>query len=55
MKRAAAAAHAKHAMRCTCGRVVHGNGAKWQHREMHRRRADGHHYTVLAPTPGANP
>lgn len=29
---------------CSCGRIVKGNGAKHQHREMHRRRADGHHY-----------
>ncbi len=38
-----ARAHLKHAHHCTCGRVVHGNGAKWQHVQMHHRRGDGHH------------
>ncbi len=39
-----ARAHLKHAHHCTCGRVVHGNGAKWQHGEMHYRRSDGHRW-----------
>lgn len=30
--------HAKHKCYCTCGKVVSGNGAIYQHREMHRRR-----------------
>ena len=37
--------HARHPHYCTCGKVVWGNGANYQHREMHRRRNDGHHYT----------
>jgi len=36
-----AKAHAKHAYTCNiCGKVVHGNGARWMHREMHRRKGD---------------
>lgn len=37
-------AHAKHSFSCTCGAIVHGNGAKSSHRAMHDRRADGHRY-----------
>lgn len=46
MSRARAQAHAKHAYFCTCGRVVHGNGAKYTHAAMHKRRNDGHGYVV---------
>lgn len=37
-----AQAHAKHAYFCSCGYVVHGNGAKAGHGRMHQQRADGH-------------
>ena len=30
--------HVKHKGYCTCGKVVSGNGAIYQHREMHKRR-----------------
>lgn len=36
--------HALHKAFCSCGKVPHGNGGKYQHREMHRRRGDGHRY-----------
>lgn len=42
--RSRAQAHAKHAHFCSCGRVVHGNGAKAAHRAMHARAGDGHHW-----------
>lgn len=42
--RTRAQAHAKHAHYCTCGKTVHGNGARAQHRAMHARLADGHKY-----------
>jgi len=38
-----ASAHAKHADFCSCGKIVHGNGGRYQHREMHHRKQDGHH------------
>jgi hypothetical protein len=41
-----AQAHAKHGKFCSCGRIVHGNGAIYQHREMHRRASDGHKYVT---------
>lgn len=37
--RARAAGHAKRAYYCTCGKVVHGNGARFQHGAMHNRQA----------------
>lgn len=47
MKKASAQAHAKHAHYCTCGRIVRGNGAKYQHRAAHKRNDDGgHHYVT---------
>ena len=39
-----AQAHAKHAHFCSCGFVVHGNGAKAKHGEMHKCKGDGHHW-----------
>ena len=39
-----AQAHAKHAYFCSCGYVVHGNGARAKHRDMHKRKDDGHSY-----------
>lgn len=39
-----AQAHAKHAHFCSCGFVVHGNGAKAKHGEMHKRKGDDHHW-----------
>jgi hypothetical protein len=39
-----ARAHAKRASYCTCGKVVHGNGGEHMHREMHKRKGDGHYY-----------
>jgi len=36
-------AHTKHRDCCTCGMVVHGNGGRYVHTEMHKRRKDGHH------------
>jgi hypothetical protein len=39
-------AHANHASFCSCGKIVHGNGATAMHRAMHKRRNDGHHYLV---------
>lgn len=39
-----AKAHAKHAFFCSCGKIVHGNGAKAQHRGMHERKNDRHHW-----------
>lgn len=34
--------HTKHRDYCTCGRSVCGNGGRHAHREMHRRKKDGH-------------
>ncbi len=39
--------HAERGHLCSCGKIVHGNGAKYQHREMHRRAEDGHRYVRL--------
>lgn len=39
-----AQAHARRGHFCSCGAIVHGNGAKYQHREMHNRAGDGHRY-----------
>lgn len=34
-------AHAKRGYTCTgCGKVVHGNGARWAHKDMHERRGE---------------
>lgn len=41
-------AHTKHKGFCTCGKIVSGNGAIHMHREMHRRRGDGHWYMVAS-------
>lgn len=43
-RRRRAQAHARRSHLCTCGAIVSGNGAKYQHREMHRRNGDGHRY-----------
>lgn len=42
-------AHSKRAYHCTCGMIVHGNGASSAHRAMHMRKnewrsEEGHHY-----------
>lgn len=39
-----AQAHAKHAFYCTCGKIVSGNGGKYNHRQMHERAGDTHCY-----------
>lgn len=39
-----AQAHARHAYYCSCGAVVHGNGACSSHRGKHARAGDGHRY-----------
>lgn len=41
-------AHTKHASFCSCGKIVHGNGAYAAHRAMHVRRADGHRFILEA-------
>ena len=41
-----AQAHARRSHFCTCGAIVSGNGAKYQHREMHRA-GDGHRYATM--------
>lgn len=33
---------------CTCGKVVSGNGGIHSHREMHKRRADGHYFMTYS-------
>jgi hypothetical protein len=38
--------HLKHVGYCTFGFRAHGNGGKYAHREMHRRRGDGHTYLI---------
>lgn len=43
-----AQAHAKHGFFCTCGRIVHGNGGKAQHKYMHEQAGDGHRYMTSA-------
>lgn len=43
-----AQAHAKHGYHCTCGRYIAGNGGKYQHAQMHKRRNDGHHYMTTS-------
>lgn len=43
-----AKAHAKYSARCSCGAIVHGNGARYQHRAMHQRADDGHRYVTIA-------
>ena len=34
--------HAKRSRYCSCGCVIHGNGAKWSHEAKHARANDGH-------------
>lgn len=46
--RARARRHAERSYCCSCGKIVHGNGAKYQHREMHRRAEDEHRYVTAA-------
>lgn len=41
-----AKAHARRGYFCSCGAIVHGNGGKHNHREMHRRVQDGHRYVT---------
>lgn len=45
-RRQIASAHANYANYCSCGRIVHGNGGKYNHREMHERAGDGHRYVT---------
>jgi len=33
-------AHARIAYQCTCGKIVHGNGARAAHRAAHERRGE---------------
>jgi hypothetical protein len=47
-RRQIASAHAKHESYCSCGRIVHGNGGRHNHREMHERAGDGHRYVTRA-------
>ncbi len=42
-----ARAHARRAYCCSCGRVVHGNGAKHSHRAKHQRAGDTHGYISM--------
>jgi hypothetical protein len=39
-----AQAHAKHPHYCSCGFIIHGNGAKWAHQSKHERAQDGHRW-----------
>lgn len=41
-------AHARQASYCTCGKTVHGNGARFTHSQMHERKADGHYYMTYS-------
>lgn len=41
-------AHVKNKGYCTCGKVVRGNGGIHNHREMHKRLADGHYYMTYS-------
>ena len=43
-----AQAHATHAYFCSCGYVIHGNGAKAAHRGKHLRANDGHSWWTRA-------
>lgn len=36
--------HARHAYYCSCGKIVHGNGGRASHADMHERREDGHRF-----------
>lgn len=36
--------HANRGYLCSCGKIVHGNGARYQHRAMHDRAEDEHRY-----------
>ena len=45
-RREIAGAHANRAYFCSCGKVVHGNGGRSNHREMHERRSDGHRFVT---------
>lgn len=49
--------HLKHAHRCSCGMVLHGNGASWSHENSHTLRGEWHHALTprqreLEPTRG---
>lgn len=46
MSRRRAQAHARRAHHCSCGRIVHGNGARAAHKAMHVRRGDGHRWLL---------
>jgi len=37
-----AQAHAKRSHYCSCGFIIHGNGARWAHQSKHQRVQDGH-------------
>lgn len=43
-----ARAHAKYVNHCTCGKNVAGNGGKYQHSQMHKRKGDDHHYMTYS-------
>jgi hypothetical protein len=48
-----ARAHAKRAYHCTCGKKVHGNGARHMHKAMHVRKGEwridsGHYYMTYS-------
>jgi asparagine synthetase B (glutamine-hydrolysing) len=41
-------AHTKHKGYCTCGKIVCGNGGLYNHREMHKRKNDGHYFMTYS-------
>jgi hypothetical protein len=55
MSRAASGAHTRHHYFCSCDKVVSGNGARYQHRQMHLRAKDGHHFMVYEDWRAADP
>ena len=44
MSRQRAQAHARRPHYCSCGHIIHGNGAKWSHQNKHQRAGDGHRW-----------
>ena len=47
MKKAAAQGHARRAHYCSCGYIIHGNGAKAAHHGKHVRASDGHRWWTM--------
>lgn len=47
-RKAMAQAHAKYVNYCTCGKNVSGNGGRYQHSQMHKRKNDGHYYMTYS-------